>query len=130
MVDVVPASPIAAVALQWYTKLKYMTKDSFGIIIGASVVKKEKFEQLSPGDQAVLRDTAKRAAAALDKVVRRDDAKAYDVLLKRGIELVDTGPYRAEWEKAAAETRERLTGRIFSKSLLAEVEAAANGTEH
>ena len=128
MVDVVPASPIAAVALQWYTKLKYMSKESFGIILGASVVKKEKFEQLSPEDQAVLRDTAKRAGAALDKVVRRDDAKAYDVLLKRGIELVDTGPYRAEWDKAAAETRERLTGRIFSKSLLAEVEAAAKGT--
>jgi TRAP-type C4-dicarboxylate transport system substrate-binding protein len=128
MVDVVPASPIAAVALQWYTKLKYMSKDSFGIIVGASVVKKEKFEQLSPEDQAVLRDTAKRAAAALDKVVRRDDAKAYDVLLKRGIELVDTGPYRAEWDQAAEETRERLTGRIFTKSLLAEVDAAANGT--
>jgi TRAP-type C4-dicarboxylate transport system substrate-binding protein len=105
-----------------------MSKESFGIILGASVVKKEVFDELSPGDQKVLRDTAKRAALALDKVVRRDDAKAYDVLLKRGIELVDTGPHRAEWDKAAAETRDRLTGRIFSKSLLAEVEAAANGT--
>jgi len=128
MVDVVPSSPIAAVALQWYTKLKYMSKDSFGIILGASIVKKEKFDQLSPGDQKILLDTGKRAARALDKVVRRDDAKAYDVLLQRGIELVDTGPHRAEWEKAAKETRDRLTGRIFSKSLLAEVEAAAKGT--
>ena len=58
MVDVVPASPIAAVALQWFTKLKYMSKDSFGIILGASVVKKEKFDQLSPDDQKALMDTA------------------------------------------------------------------------
>jgi len=49
MVDVVPASPLAAVALQWFTKLKYMSKDSFGIILGASLLKKEKFDQLSPG---------------------------------------------------------------------------------
>ena len=128
MVDVVPASPIAAVALQWFTKLKYMSKDSFGIINGASVVKKEKFERLSPGDQQILMETAQRAAAALDKVVRRDDAKAYDVLIDRGMKVVDTGPYRAEWDKASDETLRRLTGRIFSKSLLAEVRAAANGT--
>jgi TRAP-type C4-dicarboxylate transport system substrate-binding protein len=128
MVDVVPASPLAAVALQWFTKLKYMSKDSFGIILGASLLKKEKFDQLSPGDQKILMDTARRAALALDKVVRRDDAKAYDVLIDRGIEVVDTGPYRAEWDKASDETLERLTGRIFSKSLLAEVQAAASGT--
>jgi hypothetical protein len=50
------------------------------------------------------------------------------VLIDRGIEVVDTGPYRAEWDKASDETLERLTGRIFSKSLLAEVQAAASGT--
>jgi hypothetical protein len=57
--------------------------------------------------------------------VRRDDAQAYEVLIKRGLEVVDTGPYRAEWDAAAKETRERLTGRVFSKSLLEEVLAAA-----
>jgi TRAP-type C4-dicarboxylate transport system substrate-binding protein len=128
MVDVVPASPIAALALQWFTKLKYMSDESFGIILGASLIKKEKFNQLSPEDQKVLKETALRAAAALDKIVRRDDAKAYDILLERGMELVDTSPFRAEWDQAAEETIDRLTGRIFSKSLLAEVRAAAKGT--
>ena len=127
MVDVVPVSPLAAVAMQWFTKLKYMSKQSFGLILGASVVKKEKFDQLSPEDQRVLMDTARRAAQALDKVVRRDDGKAYDTMIKRGIQLVDTEPHQAEWDKAANETIDRLTGRIFSKSLLAEVRAAAGG---
>ncbi len=127
MVDVVPTSAIGAVALQWYTKLKYMSKDSFGIVMGASIIKKEKFDQLSPEDQAVLKSTAIRAAAALDRVVRRDDAEAYEILMKRGIEALDTGPYRAEWEEAGRETRENLIGRIFSRSLLEEAEAAAKG---
>jgi len=127
MVDVVPVSAIAAVALQWFTKLNYMSKDSFGIVAGASVLKKEKFDQLSPADQKVLMDTAHRAAQALDKVVQRDDAKAYKALIERGIEVVDTDPYRAEWDEASRETRERLAGRVFSKSLLAEVQAAASG---
>jgi TRAP-type C4-dicarboxylate transport system substrate-binding protein len=127
MVDVVPNSAIGALALQWYTKLKYMSKESFGIVMGASVIKKEKFDRLTPEDQEVFRNTAARAARALDKVVRRDDEKAYQVLVQRGIQVVEHEPYRAEWEEAAAKTRERLVGRIFSKSLLAEAEAAASG---
>ncbi len=129
MIDVVPASAIGAVALQWFTKLKYMSKDSFGIIVGASMITKEKFDQLSPEDQAVLVQTAKRAALALDKVVRKDDAEAFQAMRRRGVEIVDTSPYRPEWEKAAKETRQRLIGRIYSKSLLAEVEAAAGSTD-
>lgn len=127
MVDVVPNSALGAVALQWYTKLNYMSKETFGIIMGASVIKKDKFDELTPADQAVFKRTAARAAKALDRVVRSDDAEAYQVLLKRGMRLVDTSPYLEEWEKAGAETRERLTGRLFSKSLLQEAEAAAKG---
>lgn len=127
MVDVVPSSAIGAIALQWYTKLDYMSKDSFGIVMGASIVGKEKFDALAPEDQKALKDTARRAGRALDRVVRRDDAKAYRVLVERGIDEVDVAPYRAQWEKAGAQTRERLTGRIFSKSLLQEVEAIAKG---
>jgi len=127
MVDVVPNSAIGAVALQWYTKLKYMSKESFGIVTGASVIKKDKFDELSPEDQATLKSTAIRAAQALDRVVRRDDEQAYRVLIERGIEEIDVGPYRAEWDAAADETRKRLVGRIFSKSLLEEAEAAARG---
>ena len=127
MVDVVPNSAIGAVALQWYTKLKYMSKESFGIVTGASVIKKDKFDELSPEDQATLKSTATRAAQALDRVVRRDDEQAYRVLIERGIEEIDVGPYRAEWDAAADETRKRLVGRIFSKSLLEEAEAAARG---
>lgn len=127
MVDVVPSSPIGAVALQWFTKLKYMSKDSFGIVVGASIITKEKFEQLSPEDQTTLVGTARRAAAALDRIVRKDDAAAYEAMIKRGTKITDTSPYQAEWEAAAQQTRERLIGRIYSKSLLAEVEAAADG---
>lgn len=125
MVDVVPSSAIGAVALQWYTKLKYMSQDSFGIILGATIIKEEKLEELSPEDREALLDTAKRAAVALDKVVRRDDARAYQVMVERGISVVDTSPYRSQWEAAGKETRERLVGRIYSQSLLDEVQAAA-----
>jgi TRAP-type C4-dicarboxylate transport system substrate-binding protein len=124
MLDTVPVSALGAVAMQWYTRLNYMAKQNFGIIIGGSVIKKQKFYALSEADQQVLLDTAERAARAADKLVRRDDQRAYDSLVKRGISVVDTAPHQAEWDAAALQTRKNLTGRLYTKSLLQAVEQA------
>lgn len=124
MLDTVPASALAAVAMQWYTRLNYMAKQNFGIIIGGSFIKKEKFYALSEHDQKMLLDTAERAAKASEKLARRDDNRAYESLVKRGITVVDTSPHQAAWDAAAAQTRKNLTGRLYSKSLLQAVERA------
>jgi len=126
MIDTVPSSCIMAVAIQWYTKLNYMAKQNFNILIGGSIIKKEVFDRLTPGDQKILLDTAERGARAMDKIVIRDDDKAYRTLVERGIQEVDLSPYQAEWDAVAAKAREQLAGRVYSKSLLAEVTKLAS----
>ncbi|MGB8329569.1 MAG: TRAP transporter substrate-binding protein DctP [Polyangiales bacterium] len=121
MIDTVPASCILAVAIQWYTKLNYMAKQNLNIIIGGSIVKKEVFDQLTPGDQKILLDTAERGARAMDKIVIRDDAKAYRTLIQRGISEVDLTPHQTEWDAVARKSRDELAGRVYSKSLLDQV---------
>ena len=125
--EVVPASAMAAVAFQWYTKLKYMTSSNFNIIVGGSIISKKKFNELSKADQQTLLDTANRAASKLDQIVRRDDDRAYQTLLTRGITEVDTAANQAAWDAAAKKARDQLTQRgVYSKSLLKAVQAAAN----
>jgi TRAP-type C4-dicarboxylate transport system substrate-binding protein len=121
MIDTVPSSAIMAVAIQWYTKLEYMAKQNFNIIIGGSIIKKEVMDQLTPGDQKILLDTAERSARAMDKIVLRDDARAYATLLQRGLKEVDLSPHQAEWDAVAKKAREQLAGRVYSKSLLDQV---------
>jgi TRAP-type C4-dicarboxylate transport system substrate-binding protein len=121
MIDTVPSSAIMAVAIQWYTKLNYMAKQNLNIIIGGSIIKKEVFDQLTPGDQKILLDTAERAARTSDKIVIRDDLKAYQTLVARGMKVVDLTPYQAEWDAVAKKAREQLAGRVYSKSLLEQV---------
>jgi TRAP-type C4-dicarboxylate transport system substrate-binding protein len=125
MIDTVPASAIVAVAVQWYTKLNYMAKQNLNIVIGGSIIKNEVLEELSPGDQEILIQTGERSARAMDKIVIRDDARAYQTLLQRGMTEVDLGPHQAEWDAVARKTREELAGRVYSKSLLAQVEKIA-----
>jgi TRAP-type C4-dicarboxylate transport system substrate-binding protein len=127
MVDTVPASALAAVALQWYTRLHYMAKDNFSIIIGGSIIKREKFDELSEADQRVLIDTSERAARALDTLARRDDDKAYHSLIGRGMTEVDTSAHRAAWDAIATATRENLAGRVYSESLLQAVKQVVDG---
>ena len=121
MIDTVPASCIVAVAVQWYTKLNYMAKQNLNLIIGGSIIKKEVFEELSPNDQEVLLRTAERGARAMDKIVIRDDERARQTLLERGMQEVDLSVHQAEWDAVAKKAREELAGRVYSKSLLDEV---------
>ncbi len=121
MIDTVPASAIVAVAVQWYTKLNYMAKQNLNIVIGGSIIKKQVLEQLTPKDQEILIRTGERSARAMDKIVARDDARAYQTLLQRGIVEVDLAPYQSEWDAMAKSAREKLAGRVYSKSLLEQV---------
>ena len=125
MIDTVPSSAIGAVALQWYTKLKYMTKQEIGMFVGASVFKKEKWEALTPDQQKALVDTSERAARALDKIGRKADNRSYQSMIRRGMKEIDLGPHMAEWNKLAEDTRNKLAGRVYTKELLKEVMAAA-----
>lgn len=125
MIDTVPVSAIAAIALQWFTKLKYVTKQNIGIIVGAILIKKEKYDSLTPEQQQILRDTAVQMTEAFIPMVRRDDDRAYDSLLKRNFIEVDLAKHQAAWDAVSATTRNELAGRVYSKSLLQAVEAAA-----
>jgi TRAP-type C4-dicarboxylate transport system substrate-binding protein len=125
MIDVVTSSALTAVALQWYTRVKYMTGHNSSIIAGGMVMRKEKIDGLQPDLKEAFLRTSKRVETLLNKSIRRDDQKAYDVVIKKGIVATDTSKYKAEWDAAAKQVRDRMTGRVFSKGLLQAVEAAA-----
>ena len=129
MVDTLPASALAAVSLQWFTRLKYVSQRNSGIIVGATIIRKDKFEALTEDQQNVLVDTGIRAHKTLNRLIRRDDDKSYATVLKRGITAVDTSEYQAEWDDAGGKVRRRLAGRVYPKSLLDSVIAAAGKQE-
>ncbi len=125
MVDVISSSALTAVALQWYTRVKYMTAHNSAIIAGGTMMRKDKYDELPPEIQEVFQSTANRAHELLNKVIRKDDEKAYQVVLKKGITPVEAGDAKSEWDAADKKVRDNLTGRLFSKSLVEQVTAAS-----
>ncbi len=125
MIDMVSSSALTAVALQWYTRVKYMTGWNSAIIAGGTIMRKDKFDELPPDLREVYETTGQRAYDLLNKTIRKDDEKAYQIVLKRGIQVVEAGDAKPEWDAAYKKVRDNLTGRVFPKSLLDAVAAAA-----
>ncbi|MEM6956686.1 MAG: TRAP transporter substrate-binding protein DctP [Myxococcota bacterium] len=120
MVDTLAASALAVVALQWHRRLRYVSSEHAGVLVGASVFREEALESLSEDDRRIVERAGRAIGRRAQRAVRRADEDAMRALSRR-LQTVDTEPFRAEWERAGEETVRRLTGRVFSERLLAEV---------
>jgi TRAP-type C4-dicarboxylate transport system substrate-binding protein len=125
MVDTVIASPVAALGLQWFNNLHYMTKQADIALVGATLISNQQFKSMPPDCQQALLDTGKKAHQKALELVQSEEIAAYNELKNRGIKEVDTTPHAAEWQKAYTELRTQLTGKLFTKELLDRVSKAA-----
>lgn len=120
MIDTVTASALTAIGLQWFTRLNYMSGETSGVLIGALVLKKDKFDALPKDARKLIMKTAQVGTRDLKKARRMDD-QAYNVLRKRGVKVVDVGPHRKKWEQAFRKTTKSLVGRLYPRKLLERV---------
>lgn len=100
IIDTVAASPIAAVALQWHTQVKYFTDLPLSYFVGALVIEKKNFAKIAPADQAVVREVMGKVFADINAQNRKDNVSAYGALLRQGIRAVKPSAVEvAEWER-------------------------------
>jgi len=112
-------SPVAAVALQWYSKIKYMTSMPMSFAIGATVISTESLKKISPEDQKTLEDIGKANAKKLRKVIRKANEDAKGTMTRKGITVVQTPVTMVdEFTKDSQEAWKELEGKIYSKEEL------------
>lgn len=122
VIDTVPASPLACVALQWFSKVKYMTDLPLAISIGATVITEKQFDKMDASSQALLLDVAKRYHHELIHQIREDNLESIKTLRENRIEIVPvTDETKREWEEIALQVRKKLVGRLYSQQILDEV---------
>ncbi|MBW2268736.1 MAG: TRAP transporter substrate-binding protein DctP [Deltaproteobacteria bacterium] len=107
LIDTVGAPAMGAIALQWHTKVKYLTDVPLTYLMGAFVIDEKVFSKLQPADQQVLRQAVAEAAQRLDADSREGERSARRALREHGIEFVSaTTP--EEVERWHGITREAL----------------------
>lgn len=95
MINVVASSPTGALALQWHTKIKYVTKLPLSYIFGVLIVNQKDFAQLTKQDQAIVSESMAKATTEINQRSKDDNAKASDTLKAQGIEFIDPTPEAA-----------------------------------
>ncbi len=87
-IDTVYVSTFGAIALQWYTKLKYGTHIAVTNAIGALVVSKRFYDKLPPDLKALLKTTGERMSAAIRQQAREENRHSKTLLQQNGVTFV------------------------------------------
>ena len=120
MIDTVYASPLGALALQWFTKVKSMSELRMGNATGGVLMTKKKFNKLSEKHQQAVKSISKKHLRKLVKIIQEDNNKAIAVMKKNGLKTApQPAPEEIEkFHRAGEIVRKELTGKLFDQALV------------
>jgi TRAP-type C4-dicarboxylate transport system substrate-binding protein len=122
MIDMVTSTAVALVSLQWHTNLKYMTKDTSGILVGALLMNSAKWSAMPPDVQKIVYGEITRNTESDKQDIRKADERSVAALLKRGYTANEwTGPVEQEWETVCSTVQQKLVGRMYPADQLERV---------
>jgi TRAP-type C4-dicarboxylate transport system substrate-binding protein len=126
LIDGVYSSPLGVIALQWFTKTKYMYPYHLAHATGAVLISKKFFKELSPNHQKILLSTAKRHLKELTLLSREENKRALQTLKNSGLVLKDlpTKTLMAKYQSLGQQARQKLVGRVYSAQWLDQIEKA------
>jgi TRAP-type C4-dicarboxylate transport system substrate-binding protein len=112
LIEIAFASPVAALVLQWHTKVKYLTDLPISYSMGIFAIEKGVFEDLSAEDQQVVREVMGGYIQGLDREARDDNRKAAEVLARSGLQTVSVNDADVEgWRKTIESIHPQLRQR-------------------
>jgi len=116
-------SPLSTLALQWYTKVKFMTSMHITQAIGATVLVKKEFEKLPADLQKVVLADSKDLEGKLLKQIREENGKALLSMKNAGLQVVDSPKDMvAQFEEQAKAIRPKLEPSVYSHEFREKVE--------
>lgn len=126
MINGVYGSPLSVIALQWFTKMKYVFSLPLTNASGAVLLSKKAFDSLSKEDQKTMLDLGDKYFRELTLQSRKENEESVGILKKKGLVFTDPASpaVTAELEQAGLSARQALVGKLYSKELLDKVEAA------
>lgn len=116
LVEVVYAPPVAAIVLQWFTRVKYLTKLPINYTLGTLLVSKKAFLKLAPQHQAIVRTVAATHTRKQSLQNRKENEEAVQVMKANGLELVVPMQEEIEsFEQLVRDSIPELVGKAFSQ---------------
>ena len=118
-IDCLFSTPVAAVALQWSSRIAYVTDLPLSIVLGGTVISKRTWDSLTDEQRTILKETGVQYHALARRNLRRDETAAMQALTQRNIRLVPVNAQqRAQWLSVAQQVRQGLAGQVADQALI------------
>ena len=122
MIDAVPSTPYFALATQIYGTAQNMLDLNWAPIVGALVVTKKAWDEMSPAGQQALRDAGARAGTQIRTKARQEVDEAVDAMKKRGLTVNTPTPEQMKaWNALADNLYPRIRGKLVPAATFDEV---------
>jgi TRAP-type C4-dicarboxylate transport system substrate-binding protein len=119
-------SPLAALALQWNTRVGYMLDVPLADASGAVVVSKKMYDRLPADLQEILVRNGRKFMGELTRKSREENAAAVKTMKKNGL-TITTAPdtqQLASFAETGKKARQMLVGKLYDQQVLDRVEQA------
>ena len=122
MINAVPATPYFALASQVYTSAPHMLDINWAPIVGALVVTKKSWDEMTPAAQGALREAGAKAGLQMRTRARQEVDEAVTAMKKRGLQVHTPTPEQMqEWNALADKLYPRIRGHMVPAETFDEV---------
>ncbi len=122
MINVVPSTPYFALASQVYGTASHMLEINWAPIVGALVVTKKAWDEMSPAAQTALRSAGEKAGVQMRSKARQEVDEAVDAMKKRGLQVnKPNAAQMQQWNDLAEKLYPRIRGSMVPAETFDEV---------
>lgn len=125
MIDAVYTPPLAALALQWFTRVRYMLNLPLADSAGAVLISRRFFDRLPEDLQEILLRNGEKYMTRLTELSRKENEQSIEIIAHSGVTIIDppSPDEMKRYEEMGREARRLLAGRLYSKEFLHAVES-------
>jgi TRAP-type C4-dicarboxylate transport system substrate-binding protein len=124
MINVVPSTPYFALATQVYNTAPHMLEINWAPIVGALVVTRKAWDDMSPAVQQAVRTASDKAGAQIRTKARQEVEEAVNAMKKRGLTVhKPNADQMKEWNELAEKLYPRIRGTMVPAETFDEVMA-------
>ena len=123
LIDIVAIPPVVALALQWHTKISYITRVPVLYAMGFLAIDSKIINRINTDDQKVLNEVINRIYSEVDSNSQQDSENAYEALSKIGIQEIqfDGDEYQKLTDLLEEPTKKMANDGFYSLELFNEI---------
>ena len=127
LIDAFYTTPYAAIALQWFTRVKYMVDVPLADAAGSVLISKKFYDQIPKDLQEILHRNGRLYISKLTQLSRKDNSDSITELKKRGISILTANEKDLlDYIEVGKRSRRALVGKLFSEDFLNRVEKSVS----